>query len=300
MGQAMYDLEIVIVNYNTRDLLQNCLQSVYASQGDFRFRVFVVDNCSKDRSVEMVRREFPQVDLIENEVNRGYAHANNQALKRCQGRYVLLLNADTLLPDDALRKALDFMDAHPEAGAMGPKLVRPNGSLDLACRRSFPTPEVAFYRLFGLSKLFPNHPRFTRYNLTCLDPDELGEVDALVGAFMLLRKSALDQAGLLDEQFFAFGEDLDLCYRLKVHHGWKVYYNPAITVLHYKGESMKQRSYAMTIEFYKAMWKFHRKHFASRTFFLMNGLIGAGIGLLCGGALLRNALRPAGRKKAGW
>jgi len=110
----------------------------------------------------------------------------------------------------------------------------------------------------------------------------------------------LDQAGLLDEGFFAFGEDLDLCYRIKVHHGWKVYYNPAVCVLHYKGEAMKQRSYAMTIEFYKAMWRFHRKHFAANMFFLLNGLIGLGILVLCAGGLLRNVLRPAGQKKAGW
>jgi len=295
----MNDLDIVLVNYNTRELLRNCLRSVYASQGDISFNVYVVDNGSQDGSADMVRREFPQVNLIESD-NLGYARGNNLALRRCRARYVLLLNADTVLPKDTLQKSLDFMDAHPEAGIMGPKVVRPDGTLDKACRRSFPTPEVAFYRLSGLSKLFPDSPRFARYNLSFLDPDELAEVDAVMGAFMWLRREALDQAGFLDERFFAFGEDLDLCYRIKVHHGWKVYYNPDVTILHYKGESMKQRSYAMTIQFYKAMWTFHRKHFAANTFFLLNGLIGLGIALLCGGALLRNALRPAGRKKAGW
>lgn len=296
----MFDLSIVIVNYNTRDLLRNCLRAVLASRGAFSYEVYVVDNHSRDASAQMVRDEFPQVTLIANERNGGYAYANNLAMRRAQGRYVLLLNPDTVLPDSALKDALTFMDAHPEVGVMGPKLVRQDGSLDLAARRSFPTPEVAFYRLSGLSRLFPNNPRFSRYNLTHKSPHELQEVDAVVGAFMLMRKAALDQAGLLDEGFFAFGEDLDLCYRLKVEHGWKVYYNPAIVVLHYKGEAMRQRSYAMTIEFYKAMWRFHRKHYAARTFFLLNALIACGILALCGVALARNFLRPAALKKAGW
>jgi N-acetylglucosaminyl-diphospho-decaprenol L-rhamnosyltransferase len=295
----MYDLSVVIVNYNTRDLLRNCLRSVLCSRGDFSYELYVIDNRSLDSSAQMVRDEFPQATLIANERNRGYAYANNLAMRRAQGRYVLLLNPDTVLPDTALKDALAFMDARPEVGVMGPKLVRQDGSLDLAARRSFPTPEVSFYRLSGLSKLFPNNPRFSRYNLTHKSPDELQEVDAVVGAFMLMRKAALDQAGLLDEGFFAFGEDLDLCYRIKIEHGWKVYYNPAIVVLHYKGEAMKQRSYAMTIEFYKAMWRFHRKHYAARTFFLLNILIACGITALCLVALARNFLRPAGRKKAG-
>ena len=295
----MRDLDIVIVNYNTRDLLRACLRSVYASTGDLDLLVYVVDNASQDGSVEMVRQEYPQARVIANAANVGYAAANNIALREMDARHALLLNSDTLLPPEALRQALDFMTAHPDTGIMGPKLVRPDGSLDLACRRSFPTPGVAFARLFGLSKLFPNDPRFTRYNLSTVDPDLLLEVDAVVGAFMLIRREVIEQICLLDETFFAFGEDLDFCYRAKVHRGWKVFYNPAITVLHYKGESMKQRSYAMTIQFYRAMWLFHRKHFARQTFFLFNGLIALGIAALCGIALLKNLLRPAGRKKAG-
>ncbi len=300
MKEALYDLHIVIVNYNTRDLLRQCLHSVYASQGPVSYEVYVVDNASPDGSAAMVRDEFPQVHLIANADNPGYPKANNQALRLSRGRHSLLLNPDTVLPPDALQRAVEFIDAHPDAGVMGPKLVRQDGSLDRAGRRSFPTPEVAFYQLTGLAKRFPNNPRFARYNLTHLDPDQLAEIDAVAGAFMLVRQEALDQAGLLDEGFYAFGEDIDLCYRIKVHHGWKVYYNPAIVVLHYKGESMKQRSYAMTIEFYKAMWRFHRKHFAAHTFSLLNGLIAVGIAGLCGLALARNALRPAAQKKAGW
>lgn len=294
----MTDIAVIIVNYNTRDMLRDCLRSVLASEGVVSYHVYVVDNASRDGSADMVRAAFPQVELIANPDNNGYAAANNIALRRYQARYALLLNPDTVLPPDALQASMDFMNAHPEAGVMGPKLVKGDGSLDKACRRSFPTPFVAFTRLFGLSKLFPNNPRFNRYNLENQDPDLLSEVDAVVGAYMLLRREALEQAGLLDEAFFAFGEDLDLCYRIKVEHGWRVFYNPAITVLHYKGEAMRQRSYAMTIQFYRAMWIFHRKHFAKRTWPL-NWVIAAGILLLCGVALFRNWIRPASRKKAG-
>ena len=295
----MHDIAIIIVNYNTRDLLRDCLRSVYECTGDFSAEVPVVDNRSRDGSAEMVRAEFPQVELIENETNSGYASANNIALRRYDARYALLLNADTILPHDALRKALSFMDAHPEAGVMSAKLVRSDGTLDKACRRSFPTPWIAFARLFGLAKLFPGDPRFSRYNLDHVDPDTLIEVDAVAGAFMMMRREAQEQAGLLDEAFFAFGEDLDLCYRIKVTHGWKVYYNPEIVVLHYKGEAMKQRSYAMTIQFYRAMWIFYRKHFAEDAFFMFNWMTFLGIWGLCGVALLKNLLSSPERRKAG-
>ncbi|HID63281.1 MAG TPA: glycosyltransferase family 2 protein, partial [Anaerolineae bacterium] len=242
----MLDLGIVIVNYRTCDLLRECLQSIYESRGDFSFQVCVVDNCSQDESCAMVGEEFPQVHLIESEVNGGYAYANNLGLEalgfapasesaqlcpekplESTPRYALLLNPDTLLPPSALQEMLNFMEAHPEAGVAGPRLVLADGSLDLACRRSFPSPEVSFYRMVGLSKLFPRSRRFGRYNVTYLDPDEVAEVDSVVGAFMLVRAEALKQVGLLDESFFMYGEDLDWAYRIK-KAGWKVYYNPRV------------------------------------------------------------------------
>jgi len=241
------DLAIVIVNYNTRELLRDCLDSIFAGHRDFAYQVCVVDNNSPDGSAALVREIFPQVHLIESRVNCGYACANNLGL-RAMGfdahqlshsnsfsypRYVLLLNPDTLLPPSALQEMLAFMDAHPEAGAAGPRLVLPNGQLDRACRRSFPTPEVALYRLTGLSFLFPRSPRFGRYNLSFRDPDETIEVDSVVGAFMMARGKAVQQAGLLDENFFMYGEDLDWAYRIK-QAGWKIYYNADVTVLHYK------------------------------------------------------------------
>jgi len=293
------DLSIVIVSYNTRDLLRDCLRSVYSSQCDLNREVIVVDNRSNDGSAEMVRKEFPQATLIASQTNGGYAYANNLGLRQIQGNYVLLLNPDTALPPRALQDMLVFMEQHPDAGVAGPKLVLADGSLDLACRRSFPTLDVAFYRLIGLSKRYPNSPRYNRYNLGYLDPDQVAEVDSVVGAFMLMRRQALDQAGLLDERFFAYGEDIDLCYRIKVDHGWKVYYNPAVVVTHYKGQAMKQRTAAMTVQFYRAMWLFHKKHYARDTFFLLNWAIALGTVGLCCLALAINFLRPPEKRKVG-
>jgi N-acetylglucosaminyl-diphospho-decaprenol L-rhamnosyltransferase len=305
----MLDLGIVIVNYNVRDLLRDCLESVYASRGDFAFEVCVVDNGSMDGSADMVAAEFSQVRLIRAE-NRGYAAGNNLGLRafgfggegllpgttgRWVPRYVLLLNPDTVLPPSALADMLAFMDAHSQAAVAGPRLVREDGSLDKACRRSFPTPEVAFYRLFGLSRFFPHSRRFGRYNVTFLPPDVTTEVDSVVGAFMLIRGETLDQVGLLDEQFFMYAEDLDLCFRIK-RQGWQVWYNAEVTVLHYKGQSSRQRSAFANAQFYRTMRLFHDKHFKKQTFFLVNWLIHASIGLLGGWALFRDRLRPAERR----
>jgi hypothetical protein len=280
----MLDLGIVVVSYCTRELLRDCLHSVYASRGPFSFEVCVVDNASSDASADMVAKEFPETTLIANKQNVGYPAANNQGLRalgfggsgRDNGRadaprFALLLNSDTEIPPDALRTMLDFMARHPQAGIAGPKLVRPDGSLDLACRRSFPTPEISFYRMTGLSRLFPNSPRFGRYNLTYLDPDDLTEVDSVVGAFMLVRREAIADAGLLDETFFMYGEDLDWAYRIK-EAGWKVYYNPTVTVLHVKRASTRLNPRAQ-VEFYRAMEIFYRKHFAAQTPWWAHALI---------------------------
>lgn len=292
----MLDLAIVIVNYKARDLLRDCLRSVLASQG-VAPGVCVVDNASADGSVEMAREEFPGVHLIPLPDNIGYGAANNvglrAALEQVGGppRYLLLLNPDTVLPPAALSQSIAFLDEHPKAGAVGPKLVRQDGLLDKACRRGFPTPAVALYHFLFLDRIFPRSPRFARYNVTYLDQNEQAEVDSLVGAFMLIRREALDQAGLFDESFFMYGEDLDLCFRIR-QHGWQIWYYPAVTVLHYKGASSKQNSSKANYEFYRAMLLFHQKHFASRTFFLVNWLIVAAIVAKGGWALLRNTLAP--------
>lgn len=295
----MLDLAVIIVNYNTCALLRDCLVSVFASQGDFSYRVCVVDNASTDGSVEMVRREFSQVDLIASSVNGGYPYGNNVGLRHVgftagvsqPPRFALLLNPDTVVPPTALHDMLAFCEARPDCGVAGPKLLRPDGSLDLACRRSFPTPAVSFYRLIGLSRLFPRSPRFGRYNLTYLSPDVLTELDSVVGAFMLVRGEAISQVGLLDETFFMYGEDLDWAFRIK-QAGWKVWYNPAVTVLHYK-EAASQHSDKARYEFYRAMAIFYRKHYAAQTSWPLHFLI-------LGGISVRGALAVASRKLKAW
>ena len=297
------DLAIVVVSYNVRELLRRCLQSIYASSGEFTYEVYVVDNNSRDGSAAMVAAEFPLVKLLTPGVNGGYALANNLALRLVNQeyatwpRYVLLLNPDTELEPTALRQMIDFLDLHPEAGAAGPKLVRPNGELDLACRRSFPTPEVSLYRMTGLSRLFPRSRRFGRYNLTYADPNDVLEVDSVVGAFMMVRGTALEQVGLLDERFFMYGEDLDWAYRIK-ERGWRVLYNGRVTVLHHKGASSSQRSWQSIVEFYRAMLLFFDKHYAASTRWPIRWLIVAGVYICAAGSLLRSFL--AGLRPPSW
>lgn len=302
----MLDLAIVIVNYNTRDVLRNCLHSVHASRGSLSFRTIVVDNHSTDGSADMVRTEYPWAQVIVCDHNGGYAYANNIGLRAASfgigaapeslPRYALLLNPDTVLDPDVLNTMLAFMDADPTVGVVGPKLVREDGSLDKACRRSFPTPLVSLYRFSGLSKLFPKSRRFGQYNVTYLDCNTEAEVDAVVGAFMLMRREALEQAGLLDEAFFMYGEDLDLCYRIK-ERGWRIIYHPQVTVLHLKGAASRKASTRSIIAFYDAMGIFHNKHYRQRTFFMVNWVIDLAIIVLRTIALLRDRLRPAGRKR---
>ncbi len=297
----MLDLGIVIVNFNTRDLLRQCLKSVLKSQGDLNFEICVVDNASSDGSAEVVAAEFPQVRLIRSPVNGGYSYANNQGLRAFgfegpggaaqtpEARHALLLNPDTLVPPTSLATLLAFMDVHPQAGVVGPKLLLMDGSLDRACRRSFPTPEVAFWRLTGMSKLFPRSRRFGRYNLTYLDPDETAEVDSVVGACMLVRAEAIAQAGLLDEGFFMYGEDLDWAKRIK-EAGWRVYYHPEAVVHHVKRAASRHSAKAQ-IAFYRAFRIFYQKHYAENTSFWLHWPILLSISLLEGWQRLRQRFK---------
>lgn len=284
----MIDLSIIIVNYNTCELLRNCLTSIFQSNSGINFNVVVVDNASTDGSSSMVMSEFSKVELISSTTNGGFAYANNLGLRHVgfddkvppqpqSPRYALLLNPDTLLPGNALAEMVKFMDEHPDVGVAGPKLVRLDGTLDLACRRAFPTPEVSFYRMLGLSKLFPHSPKFGRYNMTFVDPDQLLEVDSVVGAFMMVRREAIAQAGLLDETYFMYGEDLDWAYRIK-EKNWKIFYNPAVTVTHVK-RAASRKSQKAQIEFYRAMDIFYRKFYAASTPFWLHTLVVLGINL---------------------
>jgi N-acetylglucosaminyl-diphospho-decaprenol L-rhamnosyltransferase len=287
------DLAVVIVNYNVCDLLRRCLMTVAASTGELNYQVCVVDNHSPDGSVAMIRAEFPQVKLIANRDNVGYPAANNQGLKALgatdpdpakRPRYCLLLNPDTEVPPDAFATLVAYLDQHASIGVIGPRLVMLNGRLDLACRRAFPTPEVALYRMAGLSRLFPNSPRFGRYNMTFLDEHETAEVDSVVGAFMMVRRAAIDQVGLMDERFWMYGEDLDWSKRIK-DAGWQVVYHPAVTVLHVKRASSRQSRRAQ-IEFYRAMLIFYYKHYHRTTPRWLHWLIILGIALKGGRSIM--------------
>lgn len=256
-------LSVVIVNYNVKHFLEQCLISVYKSLEGIDAEVFVVDNASADGSCQMVRRRFPQVHLIENTENYGFSYANNQAMRIAKGKYVLLLNPDTVVEEDTFAKCIAFMDERPQAGSMSVKMIDGKGNFLPESKRAMPSPMVSFYKIFGLSRLFPKSRIFARYHLGHLSPNETHEIEILPGAFMFMRKEALDKVGLLDEAFFMYGEDIDLSYRI-LKGGYKNYYYPETTIIHYKGESTKKGSINYVMVFYKAMMIFARKHFSNR------------------------------------
>lgn len=269
-------LSVVIVNYNVSCFLEQALTSVFKALANVEGEVYVVDNNSVDNSLEMVRSKFPQVHLIANKENVGFARANNQAIRISTGEYVLLLNPDTVVEADTFEKCIRFMDATPDAGGLGVKMVNGKGEFLPESKRGIPFPAVAFYKLFGLSKLFPKSQRFGTYHLTYLSNDEIHSVEVLSGAFMLMRRSVLDQVGLLDEDYFMYGEDIDLSYRI-LKGGYKNYYFPETRIIHYKGESTKTGSLNYVHVFYKAMQIFARKHFSQKNARLFNFLIDCAI-----------------------
>jgi len=268
----MMKLSVVIVNYNVKYFLEQCLHSVRRAGEDLQTEVFVVDNNSVDGSVKMVREKFPEVILIENKENTGFSKANNQAIKISKGEYILLLNPDTVVESDTFSRVMQFMDAHPDAGGLGVKMIDGKGNFLPESKRGLPTPSVAFYKIFGLSRFFPKSKIFGKYHLGYLDEDQVNPVEILSGAFMLLRKSVLDKTGLLDETFFMYGEDIDLSYRI-LKAGFKNYYFPEARIIHYKGESTKKGSINYVILFYNAMIIFARKHFTSKKARMISFLI---------------------------
>ncbi|WP_145410975.1 glycosyltransferase family 2 protein [Paenibacillus xylanexedens] len=292
-----FDVSIIIVNYNTRELTLDCLASVYESLTSFQYEIIVVDNASHDGSVEAIRRGYPAVKLIANRDNTGFAVANNQGMDIAEGRYILLLNSDTVVQRNTLEIMVGFMDRHPEMGASGCKVILPDGSLDKACKRGFPTPSASFYYAFGISRLFPDQPKYNQYQLGHLSPDDEYPVDCLVGAFMLVRRETIDQVGGLDETFFMYGEDIDWCYRIK-EAGWGIYYYPRTYIVHYKGGSARRKPLKITYEFHRAMWVFHRKHYARKYSMFMNASVWLGISLKFTLSLLRSKLSPPIRKKS--
>ncbi|HKJ40961.1 MAG TPA: glycosyltransferase [Sunxiuqinia sp.] len=254
-------LSVVIVNYNVKYFLEQCLHAVQNACVSIGAEVFVVDNNSVDGSCQMVRDKFPEVLLIENHDNKGFSKANNQAIHLAKGEYVLLLNPDTIVEEDSFVKCIQFMDSHHDAGGLGVKMIDGKGQFLPESKRGLPTPMVAFYKIFGLSKLFSHSRRFARYHMGHLNQDKINEVDVLAGAFMLLRRTTLNKTGFLDEDYFMYGEDIDLSYRI-TQAGYKNYYFPNTTIIHYKGESTKKGSINYVKIFYQAMAIFARKHFS--------------------------------------
>lgn len=253
------DLSIIIVNYNVKHYVEQCLHAVFRSVCPYDYEVFVVDNCSSDGSIPYLKERYPQVHFISNTDNVGFARANNQAVRLSTGRYVLLLNPDTIVGEHTLADSVRLMDRHPDAGGSGTRMLRTDGSFALESRRGLPTPFVAFCKMSGLTKLFPYSRTFGRYYMRYLDENVENEIEIISGAYMMLRREALDKVGLLDETFFMYGEDIDLSYRL-LKGGYKNYYSPS-PILHYKGESTEKSSFRYVYTFYNAMQLFFNKHF---------------------------------------
>lgn len=288
----MVDLTVVIVNYNVAYFLEQCLHSVNRASENLSTEVFVVDNNSVDGSNDMVREKFPWVKLIANKDNVGFSRANNQAMQIAKGRYILLLNPDTLVEEDTFIKSVAFMDAHSDAGGLGVKMIDGKGRFLPESKRGLPTPAVAFYKIFGLSAIFPKSKIFGKYHLGYLDADETHEVPILSGAFMLMRKETLDKVGLLDESFFMYGEDIDLSYRI-VLGGYKNYYYPETRIIHYKGESTKKSSVNYVFVFYRAMVIFANKHFSARNAKAYSFLINLAIYLRASVAIAHRFIKKA-------
>jgi GT2 family glycosyltransferase len=274
------DLSIIIVPYRCKDRADVTLEAVYNSKTNYSYEVIVVDNDSQDGTVEMIRQKYlsnPEIaaktTLIEN-TNEGFVGGNNRGLALAKGGYVLLLNPDTKLAPDNLQVMLDFMKSRPDVGAASCKLIKENGEIDWASRRSEPDPKVAFYRLSGLQKLFPK--KFGSYNKLDKSVDEESEVDAIVGAYMMISRECLNKVHGFDPDFFMYGEDLDLCFRIR-QAGYKVWYYPKTYSYHYKGQSSKKASAFSLYHFHNAMWVYYKKHYKGKYNFLMDAFVYVGV-----------------------
>lgn len=254
-------LSIIIVNYNVKFLVEQCLCSVQKAIAGTAAEIIVVDNASSDGSIAYLRPGFPSIKFIENITNTGFAKANNEALRFANGKFVLFLNPDTLVPEDCFSKCIGFMNSHPDAGALGVRMVNEKKEFLKESKRGFPTPATSFWKLTGITKLFPRSKKFSRYYLGHLDEHSNHEVDVLSGAFMLVRKELLDKTGGFDERFFMYAEDIDLSYRIQ-KLGYRNYYFAGTTIIHYKGASTKKDFRYVKI-FYKAMSQFVKKHYGT-------------------------------------
>jgi GT2 family glycosyltransferase len=255
----MYDISIVIVNYNVKDFLFKCLESIEKAKGNLKVETLVVDNDSSDGSVEYLRPLFPDVTFVETGANLGFGKANNIGFEMSKGKYILILNPDTVIEEKNLKTVFDYMEANPDVGITGCKVLNPDGTFQLPCRRGFPTPWASFCKLFGLQGMFPKSKLFAQYNQTYLSTDETYEIDAIMGAYMFARKDVIDELEGFDRDFFMYGEDIDLCFRNK-QLGYKTMYLHTTSIIHYKGESTRRSSINDVKHFYDAMVIFAKKH----------------------------------------
>jgi GT2 family glycosyltransferase len=288
----MLDLSIIIVSYNAKEFLRNCIISIMKNAKNISYEIIVVDNNSSDGSSGMVSKEFPQVKLIANKENTGFSKANNQGIKICNDcRYILFLNPDTVVQPKTIEKMIEFMNSREDVGAATCKLIMPNGEIDDATHRGFPTPWNSFCHFSGLEKLFPKSKLFAGYSLGWMDFGKTHEIDALAGAFMLVKRNAGEEVRWWDEDYFFYGEDLDFCYMLK-QKGWKIYYVPSVFINHYKGVSggikaisknittaSAQTKKRVTKSRFNAMRIFYRKHYKQKYPWLINLLVDVGISL---------------------
>lgn len=289
-------LSILIVNYNVKHFLEQCLYSVQAAIGQVQAEVIVVDNASTDGSIAYLQPLFPWVKWIANTQNTGFGAANNQALVDAKGNYILFLNPDTLLPEDCLKKCLSFMQAHSQAGALGIKMLDGSGQFLPESKRGFPVPLTSLYKLSGLAVRFPRSKTFARYHLGHLSKNENSPVDVLAGAFMLVRRSVLQQAGAFDERFFMYGEDIDLSYRIQ-QAGWQNWYFAESCIIHFKGESTKKGSLNYVRLFYQAMNLFVQKHYSGGSALLYRWLIQAAIWARAGVTLVASSIKQMKKER---
>ncbi|EYE87925.1 glycosyl transferase family 2 [Fervidicella metallireducens AeB] len=284
------EISIIIVNYKTKDLTKQTIKSVMDTTHNVQYEIILVDNASGDGSLEAIMEEYNDIAFIANTENVGFSKANNKAIKKSRGKYILLLNSDTKILDGCIEKCFKYMEEHEEIGALGPKIYLMNGELDHACKRGFPTPSASLCYMLKLDRIFAGKKKFGKYKMSYLPDDEINEVDSLTGAFMMVRKDVIEKVGMLDENFFMYGEDLDWCYRIK-EAGYKVVYYPEAQMIHYKGQSSKKKRLKTIYEFHRAMYLFYNKHYYKKYSFVVTLLVYMGISIKLIIALFVNLFR---------
>ncbi|MBD3225860.1 MAG: glycosyltransferase, partial [Caldithrix sp.] len=283
-------ISVIIVSYNVREFLEHALHSVERALNGISSEVFVVDNASVDGSGQMVKKRFPDVHLIESDTNLGFSAANNLALKKARGRFIVLLNPDTVVQEDTFSKLLDFFEEYPDCSAVTPKILNPDGTFSVDCRHSIPTPLTAFWKMIGFAGLFPRSRIFGKYNLTYMDENEISQVEAISGSFMMMRRSMVKKVGFLDEDFFMYCEDIDYCHRIN-QQGGKIYYVPNSQIIHYKGESTKKNNLDYAVNFNRSLYKFYKKHYQQKYVYPFKWLILLGTVLRAIFIFFRNNLK---------